>query len=144
MIEFYNHRFFFSIENITKNVCVLNLLTGVPSYQSDPNSCQDGLTDDALAFVAQQCGIYFSHHDYATPQTIRVTGAVDNMINFNDRSTVLQLYHDALKTNTDIPELELWNGIMLPELKVILEFKLLNGLIKILFDNITVKRWLFQ
>ena len=92
----------------------------MPSYQSDQNSCQDGLTDDALAFESQQCGIYFSHRDHATPQIINVTGAADNMINFNDRLAVLQLYQDASKTNTDVPELELWNGIMLPELKVIL------------------------
>ena len=104
-------------------MCVLNLLTGVPSYQSDPNSCQDGVTDDALAFETQQCGIYFSHRDYTTPQIIHVTGAADRMINFHDRLTALQLYHDASKTNTDIPELQLWNGIMLPELKVILELK---------------------
>jgi hypothetical protein len=45
------------------------------------------------------------------------------MINFDDRLTALQLYHDVSKTNTDIPELQLWNGIMLPELKVILELK---------------------
>ena len=95
----------------------------MPSYQSDQNSCQDGLTDDALAFETQQCGIYFSHRDYATPQIIHVTGAADRMINFDDRLTALQLYHDVSETNTDIPELQLWNGIMLPELKVILELK---------------------
>ena len=121
MIEFYYHRFFFSIENIEKNVCVLNLLSGVPQYQSDQKFCRDGLTDNALAFESQKCGIYFSHHDYTTPQIIHVTGAADNMINFNDRLAVLQIYHDASKTNTNIPELHLWNGIMLPELKVILE-----------------------
>jgi hypothetical protein len=87
------------------------LLTGVPLYQSHPNTCQDGLTDDTLAFESQKCGIYFSHHDYTTPQIILVTGAADNMINFNDRLAVLQIYHDASKTNTDIPELQLWNGI---------------------------------
>ena len=135
MIEFYYHRFFFRIEHIKKKVCVLNLVTGVPSYHSDPNSCQGSLTDNALVFKSQKCGIYFSHHDYTTTQIIHVTGAADNMINFNDRLAVLQIYHDASKTNTNIPELHLWNGIMLPELKVILELMWLDGFIKFLFEK---------
>jgi hypothetical protein len=81
------------------------------------------LTDDALAFKTQHCGIYFSHRDYATPQIIHVTGAADRMINLDDRLAVLQLYHDASPIHTKVAELQLWNGIMLPELKVILEHK---------------------
>ena len=104
-------------------MCALNLLIGVPSYQKNGKSCKDGLTDDALAFETQQCGIYFSHQDYATPQTIHVTGAADGMFNIDDRLTTLRLYYDASKSNTNITELRLWNGIMLPELKVILELK---------------------
>ena len=107
------------IKDIKQTLCVLNLLAGVPQYQNNQQLCRNGLADDTLVFESQKCGIFFSHFDYTTPQIFNVTGAADNMINFNDRLAVLQIYHDALKANTDIPELYLWNGIMLPELKFV-------------------------
>lgn len=119
----HNYQLYFiclSIDMIKDAMCVLNILSGVPTYQNDPDKyCKGELSDEALVFETQQCGIYFKHTNWQTPQHVFVTGASDNKVNVKERLAVLQLYQDADKGSTNIKELNIWNGIMLPEIKVL-------------------------
>lgn len=95
-------------------------MAGVPTYQTDPDKfCKGELSDEALAFETQQCGIFFRHSDWKKQEHVRVTGASDGIVNIKERLTVLQLYHDIEKSASSIKELNIWNGIMLPEIKVL-------------------------
>lgn len=95
-------------------------MAGVPTYQTDPDKfCKGGLSDEALVFETQQCGIFFLHSDWQKQKHVLVTGASDGIVNIRERLTVLQLYHDVEKGTSDINELKIWNGIMLPEIKVL-------------------------
>lgn len=92
-------------------------MAGVPTYQFDPDEhCTGDISDDALVFATQKCGIFFNHTDWEH-QEVLVTGATDNMVNVQERLTVLQFYHDA-DASAEIKELHIWKGFMLPEIKV--------------------------
>lgn len=106
------------IEQIKEKTCVLNLLFGVPNYQTDGGNCQFGLNKKSLSFESQKCGIYFSNLKWKAKQKVHITGNVDNVVNFDDRITAIRLYNDAKKVTTDTPELDLWKGIILPDIMV--------------------------
>lgn len=106
------------IDHIKEKTCVLNLLFGVPNYQTDGSNCQFGLSKKSLTFQSQQCGIFFSNLKWKDKQVVHITGNPDNVVNFDDRIAAIRLYSDANKVTTDTPELDLWKGIILPDIMV--------------------------
>lgn len=109
------------IDQIKEKTCVLNLLFGVPNYQTDGRNCKFGLNKKSLSFQSQMCGIFFSNLKWKDEQVVNVTGSADNIVNFDDRIAAIRLYSDANKVTTDTPELDLWKGIILPDTLVCLE-----------------------
>lgn len=106
------------IDRIKEKTCVLNLLFGVPNYQTDGNNCQFGLDKKSLSFESQKCGIFFSNLKWKDKQMVHITGNVDNVVNFDDRITAIRLYNDVKKVTTATPELDLWKGLILPDITV--------------------------
>lgn len=106
------------INQIKEKTCVLNLLFGVPNYQTDGNSCHHELDNESLSFQSEKCGIYFSNLMWKDKQVVNITGNVDNVVNFDDRIAAIRLYSDASKVKTDTPELDLWTGFILPDIMV--------------------------
>jgi hypothetical protein len=106
------------IEGIKEKTCVLNLLFGVPNYQTDGNSCHHVLDKKSIKFQSQKCGIYFSNLKWKDKQLVNITGDLDNVVNFDGRITAIRLYNDAKKATTATPELNLWKGIILPDIMV--------------------------
>ncbi|CAG2254630.1 unnamed protein product [Mytilus edulis] len=50
-------------------------------------------------------------------EIVTVTGAIDNMVNFEDRVTALRLYHDMNKVKTSAEELDFWRGVTLEDIR---------------------------
>lgn len=107
-----------SSSNKIKAGCIINLLNGVPQYQTD--KCEKDIKDDGVKFTSQYCGIHFNHLDWKTKKYIEVWGESDGIINDGFRLSFIRLYNpDNLKPAEDIAY---WENIHLPDVKVIVRY----------------------
>ncbi|XP_071123992.1 uncharacterized protein [Mytilus edulis] len=107
------------IDYIKQNRCVLNLLNGVPNYQTDGSFCKNGISDEGLVFNSEQCGIAFNYANWTETQYVHVTGASNGQINSGDSIVYLRLFNDpdhVLPSSS----LKVWTGIHLIDIKVVI------------------------
>lgn len=109
----------FSVEAVIGIRCRLHLVAAVPIYQTKPKEhCIGELSEEALAFKTELCGVLFHHTEWKKPRHINITGTSDGILNGEDRLSILQLYHNA-QVSTACEELKFWIGFTLPEIKVL-------------------------
>ena len=119
-ISIYNYTIYsteIQINYRKKQGCLLVLLNGVPTYQTNGKQCRNGISDDGLVFNSETCGIKFSHADWREKQIVKITGQTDQLVNIKDRIVFLRLYNSD--EVTPIQDLLYWKNIHLPDIKVI-------------------------
>ncbi|XP_076070432.1 von Willebrand factor D and EGF domain-containing protein-like isoform X1 [Mytilus galloprovincialis] len=104
------------LQQLAKDECVINLLAGIPNYQTRPSQCNNEITDSGLVFENQLCGIAFSYDNWNETQHLQLYGAVDNKINIKDRIVFLRLYNPLISQAN--ASLFMWRNIVLPDVKV--------------------------
>ncbi|CAC5392586.1 unnamed protein product [Mytilus coruscus] len=106
--------------NNVKRNCRINLLNGIPKYQTDSGTCKNGIKKDGVKFTSQLCGIHFNHLDWKRTKYITVWGESDGMINNGYRLSFIRLYNDDTVVKPT-EYLEYWTKIHLPDIKVLVE-----------------------
>ncbi|VDH89919.1 Hypothetical predicted protein, partial [Mytilus galloprovincialis] len=108
------------IDYIKDNICILNLLNAVPTYQTDGSYCKNGISAEGLVFRSEQCGIVFTFKNWTATQYVHVTGASDGQITIDDNIIFLRLFNDPTRTRPLKDSLKVWTGIHLIDIKVVI------------------------
>lgn len=108
------------VQQLAKDECVINLLAGIPNYQTNPSQCNNEITDSGLVFENHLCGIAFSYDNWNETKYLQLYGAVDNKINIKDRIVFLRLYNPLISNAN--ASLFMWRNIVLPDVKVLILF----------------------
>ena len=96
--------------------CLLVLLNGIPSYQTENDQCVNGISNDGIIFESESCGVKFSHATRQDQQVVKINGQSDLLVNINDRIVFLRLFN--ADDVTPITDLIYWKNIHLPDIKV--------------------------
>ena len=64
--------------------CLLVLLNGTPSYQTENDQCVNGISKDGIIFESESCGVKFSHATWQDQQVVKINGQSDLQVNIND------------------------------------------------------------
>jgi hypothetical protein len=116
-LKYYSHFRSESIKNHIQSVeCLLVLLNGIPSYQTENDPCLNGISKDGIIFESESCGVKFSYANWQEPQVVKINGQSDLLVNINDRIVFLRLYN--ADDVTPITDLIYWKNIHLPDIKV--------------------------
>ena len=116
-LKYYSHYRSEARKNYIQSVeCLLVLLNGIPSYQTENDQCVNGISNDGINFESESCGVKFSHANWQEPQVVKINGQSDLLVNINDRIVFLRLYN--ADDVTPITDLIYWKNIHLPDIKV--------------------------
>ncbi|XP_048730986.2 von Willebrand factor D and EGF domain-containing protein-like [Ostrea edulis] len=79
------------------------------------DSCRNGMSGNGLAMTNQPCGVTFKFNDWGNKSVyINVTGYMDGMINYNDRTTLLHIE----STKNPMDALGIWNNLKFDGIEV--------------------------
>jgi hypothetical protein len=68
------------------SVCIIYIWIGVNlyhlrlewwSYQTENDSCLNGISKDGIIFESESCGVKFSHANWQEPQVVKINGQSD-------------------------------------------------------------------
>ncbi|XP_062610009.1 uncharacterized protein LOC134271804 [Saccostrea cucullata] len=79
------------------------------------DSCRNGMASNGIALTNQPCGVTFNFRDWGNRSVyINVTGYVDGMINYNDRTTYLHI----ASTKNPMDPLGIWDNLKVEKIQV--------------------------
>ncbi|XP_062610006.1 von Willebrand factor D and EGF domain-containing protein-like [Saccostrea cucullata] len=91
--------------------CTYYFFVWTPSEES----CRNGMASNGIALTNQPCGVKFNFRDWGNRSVyINVTGYVDRMINYNDRTTYLHI----ASTRNPMDPLGIWDNFSIGGIKV--------------------------
>ncbi|XP_061196778.1 von Willebrand factor D and EGF domain-containing protein-like [Saccostrea echinata] len=91
-------------EEMREAFCTYYFFVWTPSE----DSCRNGMASNGIALTNQPCGVTFNFRDWGNRSVhINVTGYVDGMINYNDRTTYLHI----ASTRNPMDPLGIWDNL---------------------------------